>query len=207
MCTYHTSKVFLCSAVAFSQSLNKTSAPSLKVSLFSVSLLLSPPLSLPHLALYCGFVWDSAVPLLKHSLSGQITVVCCLTLYRELHGKPKSGTISFSSLWFFAWFHIQHFVRLAQTGLKPQTWELSPHFQMYSHVISQRLCLEEKKCLKKCLVTKFKYPSERKRFPQIAWFSFQLLVSTCFKVLYLLYRISLLWHPGFLYCWGVSASM
>lgn len=43
MCTYHTSKVFLCSAVAFSQSLNKTSAPSLKVSLFSVSLLLSPP--------------------------------------------------------------------------------------------------------------------------------------------------------------------
>lgn len=60
---------------------------------------------------------------------------------------------------------------------------------------------------KKCLVTKFKYPSERKRFPQIAWFSFQLLVSTCFKVLYLLYRISLLWQPGFLYCWGVSASM
>lgn len=113
----------------------------------------------------------------------------------------------FSSPRFFAWFHIQHFVRLAQTGLKPQTWELSPHFQMYSHVISQRLCLEEKKCLKKCLVTKFKYPSERKRFPQIAWFSFQLLVSTCFKVLYLLYRISLLWHPGFLYCWGVSATM
>lgn len=48
MCTYHTSKVFLCSAVAFSQSLNKTSAPSLKVSLFSVSLLLSPPLSPSH---------------------------------------------------------------------------------------------------------------------------------------------------------------
>lgn len=88
-----------------------------------------------------------------------------------------------------------------------ETWELSPHFQMYSHVISQRLCLEEKKCLKKCLVTKFKYPSERKRFPQIALFSFHLLVSTRFKVLYLLYRISLLWHPGFLYCWGVSATM
>lgn len=64
----------------------------------------------PSRFLSCGSVWDSAVPLLKHSLSVQITVVCCLTLYRELHGKPNLETFFiFLIFFFFAWFHIQQF--------------------------------------------------------------------------------------------------
>lgn len=72
----------------FIQSLTQTSAPSVKVPQSASSLSLSQSFPLTRF-LSCGSVWDSAVPLLKHSLSVQITVVCCLTLYRELHGKPN----------------------------------------------------------------------------------------------------------------------